>query len=151
DLKPANILAADGPDGQPTVKLLDFGIAKLLGPEAWGEGDPLVTRSGERMFTPAYASPEQVLGERVDVTSDVYSLGVLLYELLCGRRPYGFREATVEEVVCRHQPKPPSGQVRQTERVEKANGETSELTPEVVGQRRSTRPRQLWRQLAGDL
>jgi serine/threonine protein kinase/lipoprotein NlpI len=151
DLKPGNILAADGPDGQPTVKLLDFGIAKLLGPQAGEEGDALATRSGERMFTAAYASPEQIRGERVDMTSDVYSLGVLLYELLCGRRPYGFREATVEEVVCRHEPEPPSVRARRTEVVEEAGGETTELTPEVIGQRRSTRPRHLWRQLAGDL
>jgi serine/threonine protein kinase len=77
DLKPANILAGPGPDGGHTVKLLDFGIAKSLAaePADGAEGEGLTTGPGERLFTPAYASPEQVRGQRVDVTSDVYSLG----------------------------------------------------------------------------
>src|SRR5450432_1652124 len=80
DLKPGNILVAS--DGTP--KLLDFGIAKLLNPEA--QATLLMTRTGVRPMTIAYASPEQVRGEPLTNSTDVYSLGVVLYELLTGRR-----------------------------------------------------------------
>jgi eukaryotic-like serine/threonine-protein kinase len=80
DLKPSNILVTSG--GEP--KLLDFGIAKLI--DTIGEGTERVTQSREVM-TPAYASPEQVAGERASASADLYSLGVLLYELLTGRLP----------------------------------------------------------------
>jgi serine/threonine-protein kinase len=80
DIKPANILVRA--DGQP--KLLDFGVAKLLDPVAAGQ----TTSTAFAPLTPAYASPEQVLGQPVSTATDVYSLGVLLYELLTGRSPY---------------------------------------------------------------
>ncbi len=94
DLKPSNILvSADG-----TVKLLDFGIAKHL--EALDE--PIEqTRTGLRMMTPAYAAPEQVRGERVGVQADVYSLGVLLYELLTGTLPIDLSDASPIEAAAR--------------------------------------------------
>jgi serine/threonine-protein kinase len=91
DLKPSNILVAA--DGEP--KLLDFGIAKLLGPE---EEALVPTIAGQRVMTPEYASPEQIKGERITTVSDVYSLGVLLYELLTGRRPYRLKTRTPDEI-----------------------------------------------------
>ncbi|MDM4767636.1 serine/threonine-protein kinase [Pelomonas sp. SE-A7] len=109
DLKPGNALV----DREGRVKLLDFGIAKALDPlemrlEAGAE--PL-TLNGQRPFTPAYASPEQVRGEPVSTATDIYSLGVLLYQLLAGLSPYG-REATTPaeqaRAVLDEQPQPPS-------------------------------------------
>jgi tetratricopeptide (TPR) repeat protein len=91
DLKPGNVLV----DGEGQVKLLDFGIAKAIDPL---EGaDPGVTQQGERPYTPHYASPEQVRGEPITTATDIYSLGVLLYQLLTGQRPYGRTATTPQE------------------------------------------------------
>ncbi|MEM9593702.1 MAG: protein kinase [Acidobacteriota bacterium] len=104
DLKPSNILVeVDG-----TVKLLDFGIAKLLGPEDGGGH----TQAGQLLMTPRYASPEQMVGDTVTTLSDVYSLGVVLYELVAGRLPHGHETASelalMREVVHGDEPPPPS-------------------------------------------
>lgn len=104
DLKPSNILVKD--DG--TIRLLDFGIAKQL--ESL-EAPVDQTRTALRLMTPAYAAPEQIRGERVGIQTDVYSLGVILYELLAGRLPFDLSHRTAaqaERIISEHEPEKPS-------------------------------------------
>src|SRR5882724_3401510 len=104
DLKPGNILVTAA--GEP--RLIDFGIAKQLAPE--GAPGAELTRTGLRMMTPSYASPEQVQGQTITTASDVYALGVLLYELLAGRSPYRVEGAFVyemERAICEQEPERP--------------------------------------------
>ena len=93
DLKPSNILVTQGGE----VRLLDFGIAKLLAADAPAPQGTLTEFAG-RMLTPAYASPEQVLGQPLSTVSDVYALGVVLFELLTGKGPYRVELSSVAQL-----------------------------------------------------
>ena len=87
DLKPANIMVTREELGDETAKVLDFGIAKMLADDALPEGSP-TTRSGLAMGTPDYMAPEQTDSKLVDHRADIYSLGIILFEMLAGRKPY---------------------------------------------------------------
>lgn len=107
DLKPGNILISAG----GTAKLLDFGLARVLHPDDGGASSDDITQAGLPIMTPAYASPEQVRGAPYAVSDDVYSLGIILYELLTAKRPYHVPGDSLTEmvrVVCEETPPLPS-------------------------------------------
>ncbi len=147
DLKPSNMLV----DTEGRVKLLDFGIAKVLG----GEPETVpVTVVGTRVMTPDYAAPEQIEGHSVTTATDVYALGVVLYELLTGHRPHRFTSgspAELHKALDDSRVLAPSSAVYRPTQSAAVDGTVETESPTALSERRSLTVEKLHRRLSGDL
>jgi eukaryotic-like serine/threonine-protein kinase len=145
DIKPSNILVTK----ESTPKLLDFGIAKIFDPTAGDGGETTIGRP----MTPEYASPEQIRGEPITTASDVYSLGVVLYQLLTGRSPYPGDTRSAHDLaraVCDTDPGRPSTAVLKPQTV-RTGDRVEQVAAELISSSRESTPAKLRRRLAGDL
>lgn len=149
DLKPGNILVDK--NGKP--KLLDFGIVKLLDEELEDDSEGL-TRTGVWHLTPDYASPEQIKGEQITTASDIYSLGILLYQLLTGHQPYKITNnspVAINSTLSEIELKKPSDKIIDTEEIKAADGTITIISPEIVSSLRKEKSEKLKQHLQGDL
>ncbi len=148
DLKPSNLLVTA--EGEP--KLLDFGIARQIGEQQESPAANLQTGGGRRLLTPACASPEQIRGLAITTATDIYSLGVLLYELLCGHPPYLLDGDSFENAskICDQESKSPSSMTVVAREVWH-DGVPKLLSPVELSRLRGSDPRRLRRRLRGDL
>ncbi len=129
DLKPAHVLI-DSSSEPPRAKLLDFGIAKLM--EA---GDDMLTGGGNRPLTPAYAAPEQLLGAPITTATDVYSLGLVLYQVLVGTRAYDINELTASEaerIVASYMPVAPSSIISDPASARRVRGDLDKVVLRAI-------------------
>ena len=147
DIKPGNIFIK--PDGTP--KLLDFGISKLLNSS---NEQTNLTKSGFKLMTPEYASPEQFKGQQITIATDIYSLGVVLYELLTGNFPYKFRNSLpheIERVICTTEPEKPSTSANRYKNENPERGNSNEDSYLNISKSNYKDLEKVKRKLAGDI